>query len=35
MDNDDNGKTVKRRDLLSLVGAMAGSADAREGWGLG
>src|SRR6201982_4178745 len=26
MDNDDNGKTVKRRDLLSLVGAMAGSA---------
>src|ERR1700750_981893 len=26
MDNNDNNKTVRRRDLLSLVGAMAGSA---------
>src|SRR5215467_982049 len=26
MDNSDNGRTVRRRDLLSLIGAMAGSA---------
>src|ERR1700750_2718408 len=26
MDNNDNNKTVRRRDLLSLIGTMAGSA---------